>query len=246
MPAAVEDTCHCWTRWCRWRPTGSPLWADDERGGVRHRRRTACRRRAGDGGLRVRPDAMLESVRAGPRQDANAPLHYERFSPPPVVDGIPFKLELARSQRSAQSSCEPVGARRHARRRSDDRALVPARLLRDLQGESARRRGRLTAAAARGTTARCWCVSRGRRRPAGDRRVSTSAKFARSEANAAGCSNAAKSATAILNRAADQVVSGLLAQGARCLQQLVGVDGVSGGNIDAAGPLTARAGAGAR
>jgi ferredoxin len=26
-------------------------------------------------------------------------LHYERFSPPPVVDGVPFELELARSRR---------------------------------------------------------------------------------------------------------------------------------------------------
>ena len=30
---------------------------------------------------------------------ADAPLHYERFGPPPVVDGVPFELELARSQR---------------------------------------------------------------------------------------------------------------------------------------------------
>jgi predicted ATPase len=32
-------------------------------------------------------------------EHVDAPLHYERFSPPPVVDGIPFELELARSQR---------------------------------------------------------------------------------------------------------------------------------------------------
>ena len=42
---------------------------------------------------------MLEAVRAVRDQHANAPLHYERFGPPPVVDGIPFELELARSQR---------------------------------------------------------------------------------------------------------------------------------------------------
>jgi ferredoxin len=42
---------------------------------------------------------MLESVCTARNEHANAPLHYERFSPPPVVDGVPFELELARSQR---------------------------------------------------------------------------------------------------------------------------------------------------
>jgi ferredoxin-NADP reductase len=45
------------------------------------------------------PSAMLEAVRLARDEHANAPLHYERFSPPPVVDGIPFELELARSKR---------------------------------------------------------------------------------------------------------------------------------------------------
>jgi ferredoxin-NADP reductase len=45
------------------------------------------------------PTGMLESVRTARNEHANAPLHYERFSPPPVVDGIPFQLELARSKR---------------------------------------------------------------------------------------------------------------------------------------------------
>ena len=44
------------------------------------------------------PGPMLEAVRAARAEHAGAPLHYERFSPPPVVDGIPFELELARSQ----------------------------------------------------------------------------------------------------------------------------------------------------
>jgi len=45
------------------------------------------------------PTPMLEAVRVARDEYAGAPLHYERFSPPPVVDGIPFELELARSQR---------------------------------------------------------------------------------------------------------------------------------------------------
>src|SRR6201992_171191 len=45
------------------------------------------------------PGGMLESVRIARDEHANAPLHYERFSPAPVVDGMPFELELARSRR---------------------------------------------------------------------------------------------------------------------------------------------------
>lgn len=45
------------------------------------------------------PTPMLEAVRAARAEHAGAPLHYERFSPPPVVDGFPFELELARSRR---------------------------------------------------------------------------------------------------------------------------------------------------
>jgi ferredoxin len=45
------------------------------------------------------PTVMLESVRTARDEHANAPLHYERFSPPPIVDGVPFELELARSRR---------------------------------------------------------------------------------------------------------------------------------------------------
>ena len=44
------------------------------------------------------PTAMLESVRTARDERADTPLHYERFSPPQMVDGIPFELELARSQ----------------------------------------------------------------------------------------------------------------------------------------------------
>ncbi len=44
------------------------------------------------------PSAMLEAVRLARDEYASAPMHYERFSPPPVVDGVPFELELARSQ----------------------------------------------------------------------------------------------------------------------------------------------------
>ncbi|MFZ1176786.1 MAG: PDR/VanB family oxidoreductase [Mycobacterium sp.] len=44
------------------------------------------------------PSAMLEAVRVARDEHACAPLHYERFSPAPVVDGVPFEVELARSQ----------------------------------------------------------------------------------------------------------------------------------------------------
>ena len=80
-------------------PDRVPVWADDERG-----------RFAGADDLLLGagpttavyvcgPTGMLESVRIARDEYANAPLHYERFSPPPVVDGVPFQLELARSRR---------------------------------------------------------------------------------------------------------------------------------------------------
>jgi ferredoxin-NADP reductase len=78
-------------------PDRVTMWADDEHGRV-----------AGVGDLLAGagpatavyvcgPSAMLDAVRVARDEHAAAPLHYERFSPPPVVDGIPFELELARS-----------------------------------------------------------------------------------------------------------------------------------------------------
>ena len=75
------------------------VWADDERG----RFATADDLLVGAGPATAvyvcGPTAMLESVRATRDEHADAPLHYERFSPPPVVDGVAFELELARSRR---------------------------------------------------------------------------------------------------------------------------------------------------
>jgi ferredoxin-NADP reductase len=45
------------------------------------------------------PTGMLDATRVARNEHADAPLHYERFSPPPVIDGISFELELARSNR---------------------------------------------------------------------------------------------------------------------------------------------------
>ncbi|MEB3984045.1 PDR/VanB family oxidoreductase [Mycobacterium sp. 663a-19] len=75
------------------------VWADDERG----RFATADELLADAGPATAvyvcGPIGMLESVRAARAKHADAPLHYERFSPPPVVNGVPFELELARSKR---------------------------------------------------------------------------------------------------------------------------------------------------
>ena len=79
-------------------PDRVTVWADDERGvaGVDDLL-------AGAGPTTAvyvcGPTGMLEAVRAARDEHADAPLHYERFSPPPVVDGIPFELKLARSNR---------------------------------------------------------------------------------------------------------------------------------------------------
>lgn len=75
------------------------VWADDEQG----RFPTTDELLAGAGPKTAvyvcAPTAMLEAVRTARDEHVDAPLHYERFSPPPVVDGTPFELELARSQR---------------------------------------------------------------------------------------------------------------------------------------------------
>jgi ferredoxin-NADP reductase len=80
-------------------PDRVTIWADDEHG----RFATVDDLLAGAGPTTAvyvcGPTAMLEAVRVARDEHADAPLHYERFSPPPVVDGVPFELELARSRR---------------------------------------------------------------------------------------------------------------------------------------------------
>ncbi len=75
------------------------VWADDERGGFAAADDLLVGATPSTAVYVCGPTAMLESVRTVRDKHANAPLHYERFSPPPVVDGVPFELELARSQR---------------------------------------------------------------------------------------------------------------------------------------------------
>jgi ferredoxin-NADP reductase len=80
-------------------PDRVTVWADDERGRI-----ASAEDLLADAGPTTAvyvcgPSGMLESVRITRDKHANAPLHYERFGPPPVVDGVPFELELARSQR---------------------------------------------------------------------------------------------------------------------------------------------------
>lgn len=80
-------------------PDRITVWADDEHG----RLATIDDLLSGAGPTTAvyvcGPTAMLEAVRAARHEHADARLHYERFSPPPVIDGIPFELELARSRR---------------------------------------------------------------------------------------------------------------------------------------------------
>jgi ferredoxin-NADP reductase len=75
------------------------VWADDERGRIPTAEDLLADAGPATAVYVCGPSGMLESVRAARDKHANAPLHYERFSPPPVVDGVPFELELARSRR---------------------------------------------------------------------------------------------------------------------------------------------------
>ena len=80
-------------------PDRVTVWADDERGRLATAEDLLTDATPTTAVYVCGPTGMLEAVRIARDEHANAPLHYERFSPPPVVDGIPFELELARSRR---------------------------------------------------------------------------------------------------------------------------------------------------
>jgi ferredoxin-NADP reductase len=80
-------------------PDRVTVWADDERGRVASAEDLLADAGPATAVYVCGPSGMLESVRTTRDKHADAPLHYERFGPPPVVDGVPFELELARSQR---------------------------------------------------------------------------------------------------------------------------------------------------
>ena len=80
-------------------PDRVTVWADDEHGGVATVDDLLAGARPTTAVYVCGPTGMLDAVRVARNEHANAPVHYERFSPPPVVDGAPFELELARSKR---------------------------------------------------------------------------------------------------------------------------------------------------
>ncbi|MEB3051925.1 PDR/VanB family oxidoreductase [Mycolicibacter sp. MYC123] len=80
-------------------PERVTVWADDEQGRFAGAEELLAGAGPGTAVYVCGPSAMLEAVCATRDEHADAPLHYERFSPPPVVDGVPFELELARSGR---------------------------------------------------------------------------------------------------------------------------------------------------
>jgi len=80
-------------------PDRVTVWADDEHGGFA----TVDDMLAGAGPTTAvyvcGPSGMLDAVRLARHEYASVPIYYERFSPPPVVNGVAFELELARSGR---------------------------------------------------------------------------------------------------------------------------------------------------
>ncbi|OBK21111.1 oxidoreductase [Mycobacterium asiaticum] len=79
-------------------PERVTVWADDERGGFASVDDLLASAGPETAVYVCGPSGMLEAVRMARDEHAKAPLHYERFSPAPIVDGIPFELELARSR----------------------------------------------------------------------------------------------------------------------------------------------------
>ncbi|MEB3983308.1 PDR/VanB family oxidoreductase [Mycobacterium sp. 663a-19] len=80
-------------------PERVTVWADDEHGRVAGVDELLSGAGPTTAVYVCGPTGMLEAVRVARNEHADAPLHYERFSPPPVVGGAPFELELARSRR---------------------------------------------------------------------------------------------------------------------------------------------------
>jgi len=80
-------------------PDRVTVWADDEHGRFAGVDDLLAGAGAATAVYVCGPTPMLEAVRVARNEFSDAPLHYERFSPPPVVDGVPFELELARSRR---------------------------------------------------------------------------------------------------------------------------------------------------
>lgn len=79
-------------------PDRVTVWADDEHGRIAGVQELLAGAGPATAVYVCGPSAMLDAVRAARDEYASAPLHYERFSPPPVVDGVPFEVELARSR----------------------------------------------------------------------------------------------------------------------------------------------------
>jgi len=80
-------------------PDRVTVWADDEHGRLAGVEDLLAGAGPATAVYVCGPSAMLEAVRVARDEHADAPMHYERFSPPPVIDGIPFELELERSKR---------------------------------------------------------------------------------------------------------------------------------------------------
>ncbi|HEU4361468.1 MAG TPA: PDR/VanB family oxidoreductase [Mycobacterium sp.] len=80
-------------------PDRVTVWADDERGGFAGAGDLLAGANPGTAVYVCGPTGLLDAVHRARSAHVNAPLHYERFSPPPVIDGVPFELELARSGR---------------------------------------------------------------------------------------------------------------------------------------------------
>ncbi len=83
-------------------PERVTVWAGDERGGHASTEQLLDGAGPATAVYVCGPTAMLDAVRTARDRCPNAPLHYERFSPPPIIDGRPFELELARSRRVLQ------------------------------------------------------------------------------------------------------------------------------------------------
>ncbi len=123
-------------------PERVTVWADDERGRIAAAEELLAHAGPTTAVYVCGPTAMLEVGARGARPTRQRATALRTLRPAARRRRCPVRAGTRPFAARTQRAGEPVGAGRHARRRPDDRLLVPARLLWHLQGESACGAGR--------------------------------------------------------------------------------------------------------
>ncbi len=152
-------------------PDRVTVWADDERGGFATADDLLLGATPATAVYVCGPTPMLESVRTARDQTRECTSALRALQPAADHRRRPVPAGASAISARARRPCQPISTRRHARRRSDDRAFLPARLLRNLQGQGGQRRRRSPRPHGGNRRRHAGVRIARRRRPRGDRRV---------------------------------------------------------------------------